>query len=104
MIARLLSVILLAVTLTACNALMDGMAHSKAVSDKLEKTVGLKSFVGFQWKNESLTSVTVTFQGIPAEGTLADIAEKSRQAVVEEFKQTPEQIVIGFVIKPRASE
>jgi hypothetical protein len=42
----------------------------------------------------------VTFQGLPAQASLADIAAKSQQAVVEEFKQTPRQVVIAFAIEP----
>ena len=78
----------------------EGFAHSQAVSDKLEKTVGLKSFVGFNWNNGSLTSVNVTFQGVPPNEALSDIVEKSKQAIAAEFKQTPKQIVIGFSFEP----
>ena len=100
---RLLPLVMLVVTITACDAvdsMKEGFAHSQAVSDKLEKTVGLKSFVGFNWNNGSLTSVTVTFQGLPPDGALSDIAEKARQAIAAEFKQTPKQIVISFSIEP----
>ena len=100
---RLLSLIMLLVTITACNAvdtMKEGFAHSQAVSDKLEKTIGLKPFVGFNWNNGSLTSVNVTFQGIPPNEVLSDIAEKSSQAIAAEFKQKPKQIVIGFSIEP----
>ena len=60
MLIRLLSLVMLLATITACDAvdtMKEGFAHSQAVSDKLEKTVGLKSFVGFNWHNSSLTSV-----------------------------------------------
>lgn len=100
---RLLFPILVAATLTACNAvdtMTEGFAHSKAVADKLEKAVGVKSFVGFNWNNGSLTSVSVTFEGIPKDVVLADIAAKSKQTIVEEFKQTPKQVVISFSIEP----
>jgi hypothetical protein len=92
----------LAIAMTACgpvDSLKEGFAHSKAVSESLEKTSGVKSFVGFNWSNGSLDSVTVTFDGIPANVPLADIAEKSKQAVVSEFKQSPSQVVISFALK-----
>lgn len=100
---RFLALLMLIVTITACDAvdsMKEGFAHSQAVSDKLEKTVGLKSFVGFEWNNGSLTSVTVTFQGLPPDGALSDISVKAKQAIAAEFKQTPKQILISFSIEP----
>jgi hypothetical protein len=66
----------------------------------LEKSLGVKSFIGFNWNNGSLASVNVTFQGIPPNVPLAEIVAKSRQAVISEFKQTPKQIVVAFVLQP----
>ena len=94
--------IALALALTACgpvDTLKEGFAHSQAVSESLEKTLGVKSFVGFNWSNGSLDSVSVTFQGIPANVPLADIVEKAKQAVAGEFKQMPSQVVISFAVK-----
>lgn len=81
------------------DSLKEGVAHSKAVSDSLEKALGVKSATGFNWHNGSLTSVTVTFMGIPPNVPLADIAAKSKAAVIAEFKQTPRQVVISFVVE-----
>ncbi|MGM9427305.1 hypothetical protein [Hydrogenophaga sp. MI9] len=53
--------------------------------------------IGF---NGNLTSVNVTFQGIPANANLSDIADKAKVAAVNEFKQTPKQVVIAFAIQP----
>jgi hypothetical protein len=78
----------------------EGFAHSQAVSDRLERDLGRKSFVGFNINNGQLTSVNVTFDGIPEQGSLADIAETSKQAVLAEFKQTPNEIIVAFTIKP----
>jgi hypothetical protein len=92
----------IALALTACgpvDTLKEGFAHSKAVSENLEKTLGVKSFVGFNWSNGSLDSVSVTFEGIPANVPLADIVEKSKRAVANEFKQLPSQVVISFAVK-----
>ena len=100
---RLLSLVVLIAAIAACDAvdtMKEGFAHSQAVSARLEKTVGLKPFVGFNWSNGSLTSVSVTFEGMPKDASLSDIAAESRQAIAAEFKQAPKQIVIGFSIEP----
>ncbi len=88
--------------LVACgpvDTLKEGLAHSQAVSESLGKTLGVKPFVGFNWSNGTLDSVSVTFDGIPANVPLADIVDKSKQAVVAEFKQQPSQVVISFTLK-----
>jgi hypothetical protein len=97
-LARLAFVALLA-ALAGCDAIdtvQKGFAHSQAVSAELEKSVGLKSSVGFNWNNGSLNSVTVTFEGIPAERSLKEIGAATRAAVLKEFKQEPKQIVVAF--------
>lgn len=103
MFLRLATSVALAISLCACgpfDTMREGFAHSEAVSKELEKSLGLKSLVGFNWNNGSLTSVNVRFEGIPANVTLAEISAKSKQAVIAEFKQTPEQIVIAFAFQP----
>jgi hypothetical protein len=98
-----LAVVFCTALLAGCgpiDSLREGFAHTQAVSAQLEKSVGLKSFVGFNWYNGSLTSVSVTFQGLPQKGTLAEITAESKRAVLAEFQQTPRQIVIGFVVEP----
>lgn len=99
---RVLSAISVALVLSACgpvDTLKEGFAHSQAVSESLEKTLGVKPFVGFNWNNGVLASVSVTFQAIPANATLPDIVEKSRQAIATEFKQPPSQVVVSFALK-----
>jgi hypothetical protein len=103
MFLRLAISVALAIFLSGCgpfDTMREGFAHSEAVSVELEKSLGLKPLVGFNWNNGSLTSVNVTFQGLPANAALAEISAKSKQAVIAEFKQTPEQIVIAFALKP----
>ena len=94
---------LFAVLISGCDSvdsLKEGFAHSEAVSASLEKSLGEKPFVGFSWNNGSLTSVSITFKGIPRNAGLADIAGEARTAVLAEFKQTPKQVVISFSIEP----
>jgi hypothetical protein len=55
--------------------------------------------VGFNWQNGTLVSVNVTFRGLPANTSLPEIAAKSKEAVISEFKQTPKQVVIAFAIE-----
>jgi hypothetical protein len=57
-LTRLRSIILvaLAVAINGCDAvdsMRNGFKHSQAVSAELEKSLGLKSFVGFNWNNGS---------------------------------------------------
>jgi hypothetical protein len=99
---RVLAVTTLLFALAACgpvDTLKEGFAHSQAVSADLEKSLGLKSFVGFNWSNGALQNVNVTFEGLPANVPLSDIAAKTREAIVSEFKQTPSQVVIAFALK-----
>jgi len=89
--------------LMACDAvdsLKSGLEHSQAVSAELEKSIGSKPLVGFNWSNGFLTSVTVTFDGVPKDKSLVEISEASRSAVLKEFKQEPKQIVVSFAITP----
>ena len=98
-----LSALLFALALASCDAfdsLKNGFEHSQAISAQLEKSLGTKVLVGFNWSNGSLRSVTVTFQGIPKDRSLSEISELSRAAVLKEFKQEPKQIVVAFVLTP----
>lgn len=94
--------LLLSLSLTACDTvdtLQKGFEHSLAVADDLEKTIGSKPFVGFNWNNGILTSVTVTFEGLPKEKSAEEIARLVKVAIKERFKQEPKQIVLGFSIQ-----
>ena len=89
--------------LAACDAvdsMTEGFAHTKAISEKLEQEMGTKALVGFNWRNGTLETVTVTFQGIPEGTEIRDITDKAKQVIAAEFKQTPRQIIIGFSIEP----
>lgn len=89
--------------LSSCGPLdtmREGFAHSQAVSTQLEKSLGLKSEVGFSWVNGTLTNVNVTFAGIPQNANLAHISEQAKRAISAEFKQTPKQVVIAFAFEP----
>jgi hypothetical protein len=97
------SIVALCATLAGCDRIdtvRGAFAHSEAVSRDLEKSLGLKPMVGFNWNNGSMTSVNVTFPGIPAGASLSEIIDSSRQAVRDEFKETPKRIIVGFNVPP----
>ncbi|PZQ75010.1 MAG: hypothetical protein DI563_10775 [Variovorax paradoxus] len=60
----------------------------------------MKSNVGLNWANGSFVNVSVNFQGLPQKNDLAEITDKVKAAVIAEFKEKPQQLVVGFVIKP----
>ncbi len=80
----------------AVDAMKDGMAQSNAVADDLQKSLGSKPHVGFNWFNGSLVNVTVEFDGAPEGKTLAEINDAARVAVKKEFPQMPKKIVLAF--------
>ena len=91
--------LLLAATLAGCGAvdtMTEGFKHSQEVAADLERSVGTKPFVGFNWSNGALASVTVNFEGIPPGESIQQIAQLSRRSVAERFKQTPKRVVISF--------
>jgi hypothetical protein len=97
------AVIASSATLASCeriDTVKGAFAHSEAVSADLQRSLGLKPLVGFNWNNGSLTSVNVTFPGIPPNASLSEIVDKSRQAIRDEFKEKPQRIIVGFNVEP----
>jgi hypothetical protein len=98
---KLGAALLVALTLAACdvvNTVKEGAAHARAVESDLEKTTGIKPQVGFNWNNGRLTSVTVQYPSIVLSPPLNDLAKTVRASVETQFKQTPENIVLAFVL------
>jgi len=101
--SRYIIVLLLAISLSACDAistLTEGFKQSQEVATDIEKMTGSKPLVGFNWNNGSLTSVTVNFKGIPKDKSISELAEIARSSIKNQFKQEPKQIVLGFTIQP----
>jgi hypothetical protein len=99
---RTIPVLLVALTLAACDSvstLTGGLQHVQAVQSDLEKSIGTKPQVGFNWHNGRLTSVNVTFPSIHEGKPLRELADTVRASVTREFKQKPEQIVVSFVMR-----
>src|SRR5262249_19554386 len=74
----------------------DGLKQAKAVESDLEQSVGIRPSVGFNWNNGQLRQVTVVFPGMPETMALPQGAGAVRAAVGKEFKQTPDNIMMGF--------
>jgi hypothetical protein len=102
---KAIAIIVLAAGLAACgviSTLVDGFKYAKAVEADLEEVTGLKPAVGFNWHNGRLVSVNVTFPRLYDAKPLGELAEAARAAVTKEFKQTPENIVLGFTLRAAA--
>ena len=91
----------LAAVLAGCSAvdtMAEGLKHSQEVASDLERSVGSKPFVGFNWSNGSLVNVSINFDGIPAGISIEEVAKQSRQSIAARFKQVPKQVVISFSV------
>ena len=98
---KIVAALAIALTLAACdavNTVTEGAAHARAVESDLEKSTGVKPRVGFNWNNGRLTSVTVQYPSIVQSPPLNDLARAVRASVEGQFKQTPENIVLAFVL------
>ncbi len=103
---RTIAIFLLAAGLGGCDmisTLMDGLKNTKAVADDLQHATGTKPDVGFNWKNGTLEVVTVTFPHVYDGKPLGTLAEEVRASVRKEFKQAPENIVLGFSLGSTAA-
>jgi hypothetical protein len=97
--SKIAAFLVLAVSLTACSvvdSLVDGFKHVTAVENDLAASTGMKPHVGFQWHNGRLETVTVAFPRLYEGKSLDELAETVRRAVIGEFKQTPDDIVLAF--------
>ena len=98
---RIAAALIFVVALSACgavNTMTEGFKHAKAVETDLEGSTGVRPQVGFNWNNGRLVSVTVQYPRLIESKSLSDLAEAARAAVGREFKQTPENIVLGFLV------
>jgi hypothetical protein len=94
--ATLLAILLSVTGCGAYDSLTEGFKHTEAVASDIEKAVGTKPHVGFKWSNGSLTNVSVTFDGIPANSSVTEIATLARRSIATNFKQEPNKVVIAF--------
>ena len=98
---RIAAALAFALTLAGCdavNTMTEGFKHAKAVESELERETGVRPQVGFNWRNGTLVSVTVQYPHLVESKPLHDLAEAARTAVSQEFKQTPNSIVLAFAV------
>ena len=95
---------LLVLTMSACE-LVEGVStlyeQSQAVSQRLNKQTGTEVGVNFNWKNGSLY-INVVFAELPKQQSLAELMALTKQEVLAGFKQTPDQLVVSFVVPTEA--
>ncbi len=102
---RLAAIVALALALAGCdfiNSAKDALKTAQATEADLEASTGLKPSIGFNWANGRLSQVTVTYPRLVEGKPMPELAEAVRAAIRKEFKQEPENIVIGFVV-PKSS-
>ena len=105
-LARAAAFALIAIGLIGCDVVStvtDGFKYKAAVEEDLAKATGVKAQVGFDWKNGRLVLVTVMFPKIYDGQPLGQLAETVRHAVTTEFKQTPENIELSFLISAKSA-
>jgi hypothetical protein len=96
---KITSIVIVAISLTACdavNTVTEGFKHASAVEKDLEESTGVKPRVGFNWSNGRLASVTVVFPTVYDAKPLRELAGTIRASVSKEFQQTPEDLVVAF--------
>jgi hypothetical protein len=96
---KIAAILVFTISLAACDAfstVTEGFKYAKAVESDVEEATGVKPQVGFNWNNGRLVSVTVAFPRIYDAKPLRELAETIRASVRNQFKQTPDNIVIAF--------
>ena len=96
---RALAIVVLAAALAGCGVVSlfsDGLKYVKATEAELERVIGVKPQVGFNWNNGKLRLVTVTFPSLYEAKPLGELAATVRSVVVKEFKEAPDSIVLAF--------
>jgi len=101
MLRRFIVLATLSTSLGGCNmvnAVKEGIEQSEAAASSIEKQVGVKPDVGFNFQNGSFSAATVVFSSVPS-ASLPELEKISRKAVVSSFKSEPERLVVSFVFK-----
>ena len=98
-LSRAIISVVLASGLAGCDmvdGISNGLSYSRVVETDLEQATGLKPEVGFNWRNGSFQSVTVTFPRLHSAKPLGELADTVREIVARDFKQTPDTIMLAF--------
>jgi hypothetical protein len=59
----------------------------------------MRPTVGFNWSNGRLLRVRVEFPRLPPGQSFDATAAATRTAVADNFAQTPDKLILGFVIE-----
>ena len=100
---RIIAIIAFAFSLAACDmasTVTEGYKQSQAVESALEQSTGVRPQVGFNWNNGRLTSVTVIFRQPYDRKPMSELADLVRAEVGRQFKQTADNILLGFNLGP----
>jgi len=104
---KIIAIIVLATSLAGCGLIstfVNGFKYAEAVAVDLEQATGLKPGVGFNWHNGRLVRVTVTFPKLYDAKPVRELADVVRTSVRKQFKQTPEDIELGFSLGATAPD
>lgn len=100
---KIATVLVFAVGLSACDmasTVTEGFKQAQAVESDLEQSTGIRPQVGFNWNNGRLVSVTVVFPRPYDAKPVGELARIVRAAVGKEFKQTADNVLLGFNVGP----
>ena len=85
----------------AVTAVKDMVEQSHEAERALEQQVGTKPRISFNWRNGTLTNVTVQFASVPPMG-IGELEKLSRAAVAKAFKKEPTNLVVAFVFPKKS--
>ena len=90
--------LLLAAVLCGCDVVSfvkEGTAWSNDTAAAIEKQVGVRPQVGFNYNNGQLVTVTVQFGSVPSVD-VPELEKIARAAVLQSFKKEPTYLVVSF--------
>jgi hypothetical protein len=106
--ARYVLLVLTLGILSACDAvtgaydtMKESIVQAQAVSDDIEKAVGARAAVSVNWKNGELAQVSLSFEGVPKDVRVSEIAEHARASLLKRMAKEPKQLLIAFSIEAK---
>lgn len=82
------------------DSMRQGVGRVNAVSASVEKSLGVKARVGFEYQGGVLAEVSVMYDTLPVGRSPEEIIRISAEAVKAEFKESPKSLVVGFLVRP----
>jgi hypothetical protein len=90
--------LLLATVVCGCDvvsSVKEGMTWSNETAAAIEKQVGVRPQVGFNYQNGQLVTVTIQFGSVPSVD-VPELEKIARAAVLETFKKEPTYLIVSF--------